>query len=571
MIYTDGTIAINAGSPIVTGTGTQWKKNIHGVAPGQLISIENGTAPVSMMIRAVNSDTELVLSFNAPVTLSGAKYSIATTVPDTISDAARTMSANQGYIVYFLQAMQQWMTDTGQVEIELPNGQKVTLEDVKGLASQEWVNTVLFGVGDKTAKASGIMNPDNTMWWGAHNDYLYAKQDGKNYNVLQIDKNDAVTVMGKLDLKSLGHYTSFKMWRLDNTGVLLQTSPYKEGIDGSSSITLVEQDSAGKNVNSWTFAREGNGGTVASRQWVNKFASVNSDSSNRFTSPGMGAGFIARDDGRLGLYNYIVGGYSVEFSITRDAQFYGSVKSISQTGTNTNFEASSPDNKRKVGLWAYNSPEGGSNGQCLIAAYSNGSWSNIQLQDVGSGKMAVIGGNTAFDGSGYLKRSSPIIQINPDGHYDTNDESEGAEVRRTGTGQYHITGILGYNSDGAWGVNGGISVPKDNNGLELVYVADRVLEDGSIIIETCHRQHAHLPERFQNWRLKDVTPEGERVFYQDGEPCDLPESTRLDVRVEMPQGSVWNVKQRELAEQMERERAEREAQEAAEQAGDTEE
>ncbi|MEG7515692.1 hypothetical protein V6E17_11920, partial [Morganella morganii] len=136
---------------------------------------------------------------------------------------------------------------------------------------------------------------------------------------------------------------------------------------------------------------------------------------------------------------------------------------------------------------------------------------------------------------------------------DTNDESEGAEVSRTGTGQYHITGILGYNSDGAWGVNGGISVPKDNNGLELVYVDDRVQSDGSLIIETCHRQHAHLPERFQNWRLKDVTPEGERIFYQDGELCDLPESTRLDVRVEMPQGSVWNVKQRELAEQMERE------------------
>ncbi|MBT0347557.1 hypothetical protein ISO80_00005, partial [Morganella morganii subsp. morganii] len=57
----------------------------------------------------------------------------------------------------------------------------------------------------------------------------------------------------------------------------------------------------------------------------------------------------------------------------------------------------------------------------------------------------------------------------------------------------------------------------------------------------------------------------------DGEPCDLPESTRLDVRVEMPQGSVWNVKQRELAEQMEREQAEREAQEAAEQAGESEE
>ena len=153
MIYTDGTIAINAGSSIVTGTGTQWKKNIHGVAPGQLISIENGTAPVSMMIRAVNSDTELVLSFNAPVTLSGAKYSIATTVPDTISDAARTMSANQGYIVYFLQAMQQWMTDTGQVEIELPNGQKVTLDSIKALTDK--INN--FKIPEATTKQKGAV------------------------------------------------------------------------------------------------------------------------------------------------------------------------------------------------------------------------------------------------------------------------------------------------------------------------------------------------------------------------------------------------------------------------------
>ncbi|MEM8130776.1 hypothetical protein Q4R22_17585, partial [Morganella morganii subsp. sibonii] len=167
MIYTDGTIAINAGSPIVTGTGTQWKKNIHGVAPGQLISIENGTVPIIMMIRAVNSDTELVLSFNAPVALSGARYSIATTVPDTISDAARTMSANQGYIVYFLQAMQQWMTDTGQVEIELPNGQKVTLESVKALneAIKETDNN-LKGITDCITKIDSATK--NIDWAGAH-------------------------------------------------------------------------------------------------------------------------------------------------------------------------------------------------------------------------------------------------------------------------------------------------------------------------------------------------------------------------------------------------------------------
>ena len=442
MIYTDGTIAINAGSPIVTGTGTQWKKNIHGVAPGQLISIENGTAPVSMMIRAVNSDTELVLSFNALVTLSGAKYSIATTVPDTISDAARTMSANQGYIVYFLRAMQQWMTDTGQVEIELPNGQKVTLDSIKVV--KDAINDLGLSIG------KGLSINDNGYT-----------------EIYPSDKNKA------------------GLWQRINTSVF-------EVLSGSTGKFSVANDSVKI------------GGTI-------------------------------------------------------------DVKTNTPGNDQSRVEITSPDGRFIIGMWVYN------DGRTLVSCRNTSGWSNVSFANVGSGSAAVIGGNIYVDGSGYLKKSSPIILVYPGGTFDTNDESEGAEVRRTGNGQYHITGILGYNSDGAWGVNGGISVPKDNNGLELVYVADRVLEDGSIIIETCHRQHAHLPERFQNWRLKEITPEGERIFYQDGEPCDLPESTRLDVRVEMPQGSVWNIKQRELAEQMEREQAEREAQEAAEQAGSTEE
>ena len=435
MIYTDGTIAINAGSPIVTGTGTQWKKNIHGVAPGQLISIENGTTPVSMMIRAVNSDTELALSFNAPVTLSGAKYSIATTVPDTISDAARTMSANQGYIVYFLRAMQQWMTDTGQVEIELPNGQKVTLDSIKVV--KDAINDLGLSIG------KGLSINDNGYT-----------------EIYPSDKNKA------------------GLWQRINTSVF-------EVLSGSTGKFSVANDSVKI------------GGTI-------------------------------------------------------------DVKTNTPGNDQSRVEITSPDGRFSIGMWGYN------DGRTLVSCRNTSGWSNVSFANVGSGSAAVIGGNIYVDGSGYIKKSSPIIQIYPDGNYDTNDESAGAEVSRTATGQYHITGILGYNSDGAWGVNGGISVPKDNNGLELVYVDDRVQSDGSLIIETYHRQHAHLPERFQNWRLKEVTPEGERIFYQDGEPCDLPESTRLDVRVEMPQGSVWNVKQRELAEQMEREQAGREAQEAAE-------
>lgn len=57
-----------------------------------------------------------------------------------------------------------------------------------------------------------------------------------------------------------------------------------------------------------------------------------------------------------------------------------------------------------------------------------------------------------------------------------------------------------------------------------------------------HRQHNHLPEDFQNWRIKEII-DGKPVYYADGEQVDIPMSTWLDVRVEMPPNSVWPQKQ----------------------------
>ncbi|WP_455685321.1 phage tail fiber protein [Xenorhabdus szentirmaii] len=34
-----------------------------------------------------------------------------------------------------------------------------------------------------------------------------------------------------------------------------------------------------------------------------------------------------------------------------------------------------------------------------------------------------------------------------------------------------------------------------------------------------------------------------KVYYADGEPCDIPEGCRLDVRVQMPEDSVWNLRE----------------------------
>lgn len=494
MIYTDGTIAIKAGSPIVTGTGTQWKKNIHGVAPGQLISIENGASPVSMMIRAVNSDTELVLSFNATVTISGAKYSIATTVPDTISDAARTMSANQGYIVYFLQAMQQWMTDTGQVEIELPNGQKVTLDSVKAL--NEAITKIPKVVQEPGDSKTDVMSQDGTV------KAINAAKPG----------DATTTAKGIVQLSA-------------SVGTSTTTVPHEKAVS----------DALGKKANLSSL------GTAASKNASSDPLVIYPDQSELAFQSGF--------DFRGIVSHAIIADYPYGISCAID-----------------NGKKYFSDNTSFIGMINIRPWRDVSGHSSCFQIHANGNGGVfVRVQDpadtryYGQPFWLLSQRNTTRDPNGFVKMASPIIQIYPDGAFDTNDESEGAEVSHTGTGQYHITGILGYNSDGVWGVNGGISVPKDNNGLELVYVADRVLEDGSIIIETCHRQHAHLPDRFQNWRLKEVTPEGERIFWQDGEPCDLPESTRLDVRVEMPQGSVWNVKQRELAEQMEREQAGREA------------
>ncbi|OCQ52665.1 hypothetical protein Ppb6_02008 [Photorhabdus australis subsp. thailandensis] len=159
--------------------------------------------------------------------------------------------------------------------------------------------------------------------------------------------------------------------------------------------------------------------------------------------------------------------------------------------------------------------------------------------------------NSAFDANGFLKRVSPIVKIYSDGEFSTNEESEGAKVTKEGTGVYRISNISGCNADDAWGEHGGISAPKDKNGLELIFIDNRIQSDGSIIIETFHRQHSHLPTRFQNWRLKCIDDNDERVFYKDGEPCDIPENCRLDIRVQMPEDSSWNLKQNRLQEEIE--------------------
>ncbi|EMW6872799.1 hypothetical protein AAFF89_000397 [Providencia stuartii] len=169
--------------------------------------------------------------------------------------------------------------------------------------------------------------------------------------------------------------------------------------------------------------------------------------------------------------------------------------------------------------------------------------------------------NTTKDSNGNLKAASPIVKLFAD-HIETNDESEGVEMEHLGVGHYLIKGVVGFNADGAWGINNGFVIPQDHNGKNMVLIDYKVRPDGDIEVFVFHQQNADMLERFQNKRIKYIDKDGNPVYYENYEPCDVPESRWIDMRVEMPPNSIYNLKQAE-AERLAKEEAERQAEEEA--------
>ncbi|MEY1578181.1 cell envelope integrity protein TolA [Providencia manganoxydans] len=187
-------------------------------------------------------------------------------------------------------------------------------------------------------------------------------------------------------------------------------------------------------------------------------------------------------------------------------------------------------------------------------------------------------GNTTKDSNGNLKAASPIVKVFAD-HIELNEESEGVELEKLGTGRYKLKGVLGMNSDASWGgIHGGMVIPNGINNLPLVWGSFDVLPDGDIIIETRYRKH-ELNERQEAERLMTYpeflkeelvevdTEEGKKekllkVEREDYEYCDIPNGHWIDVRVNMPSNSIYNLKQAE-AERLAKEEADKQAEEEA--------
>lgn len=166
--------------------------------------------------------------------------------------------------------------------------------------------------------------------------------------------------------------------------------------------------------------------------------------------------------------------------------------------------------------------------------------------------------NTTVDSGGFIKTASPIVKVFHNGQSEVNDESEGCVVERLSVGQYLITGCIGLNSDAAWGgMDGGFEIPVDRNKQPRIWLDYKVNADGSVLIRTYHRVYPSAPSFAQN-RIGNTDING--VFTEtvaDGELVDIPADSFVSVRVEMPQNSIWNQKQKDMLEAMEKAEYER--------------
>lgn len=471
MIYSDGTITIVSGSSIVKGVGTKWNSNNPLVSPGMLMLVKNGDINYPYMIKAVNSDKELVLAEEATFSATDTTYTINLTEPNNNSDAARALVAANTYILYFLQNMDTWMGDNGVVEITLPSGKTVKLESIKALqelvegkADSSDIEEINKNLGDKFDKNNIVQET------GSADDKVMSQKASTNI-LAKKDSTETVKV-GRFNVE---HPTGDSIFNLGGT-------------NGSAGSELAYVRSA-------------------KRTQIHDL-----DSKTTIIFP--------KSNGTLALTD--------------------NPTNIIATGINVR----SPSDHAILELKA-------ASGNTWEIQSITGT-ENLQITKFGPNRYSCLlpgkGGTLALlsdipkmmaDANGFLKRASPIVKIHPDGSFETNDESEGVNVQRTGVGEYFISGIMGYNADGAWGINDGVSVPENSNGLELIYIKDKILSDGNIEIQTFHRQHSHLPEEFQNWRVKEII-DGKPTYYTDGEQVDIPMSTWLDVRVEMPVDSIWN-------------------------------
>lgn len=518
-MYNIGTVTTTANSTKLIGTGTKWKENINLVLPMQMIQIQIGNTVHNNSIHSIQSNTELTLNFPIPTAQTGAKYVIFTTTMDSISAAANAIVAMNVSNVQFSDIQNRIMTESGVIDIKLPDG---TVRKTRTEAERD---KLLDGKLDKTGGAlSGRLSVKES---------LEIKDSQWPSITLTLPGNDSVRIEAGRDNDMVYFIYRDKDGKLQNKAVLKRKS----------GIVLTDLDYYKPT------GFEGYGG---------------------FAHYGRMEARAGKDGANVSIADDFPIGVTAGITTIKDFGIGSSVGYAALLTARGWVDASGAD----------------AQGQLLITnsalygrtAYKNG---DGKSQFYASGWRAYTDKNTTKDSQGNLRAASPVIKIFTN-HIELNDESEGVELEKLGTGRYKLKGVLGMNSDASWGgIHGGMVIPNGINNLPLVWGSFDVLPDGDIIIETRYRKH-ELNERQEAERLMTYpeflkeelvevdTEEGKKekllkVEREDYEYCDIPNGHWIDVRVNMPSSSIYNLKQAE-AERLAKDAAEKQAEEEAKKA-----
>lgn len=557
-MYNTGTVTTTANSTKLVGTGTKWLNNINRVSAEQAIQIQIDNTVYNNSIQSIQSDTELTLNFPLPAAATGAKYVILTTMVHSVSDAMNKIVSMNGANVQFSDILTRWMTEQGIITVTLPDQTTQQLRTAKEMDKQ---------LDDKFDKKGGTVTGPTTfnhtnIRVNGTNDWTslrLIKQDG-SYAMIQTNPaSDAamLSITNKdKDEKTLGLVSI-----PNRSGTAMLVGDYGFGADKEARLGkdyrtcfVSYSDAAAANQDGWP----SNGAGLQSNYASNRRAQI-------FIN---GAGVLyhrwsnaAGADNSPWKITVSSGEELAQSTSDMESHFKGSysVSKIFRNTANTSVYSNvwAPIFFMKVGN-SWNSISIGNTDGSFKVGYGDSTTTNSML--------VYTTRNTTKDSNGNLKAASPIVKLLTD-DIELNEESEGVEMEHLGVGHYLIKGVVGFNADGAWGINNGFVIPQDHNGKNMVLIDYEVRPDGDIEVFVFHQQNADMPERFQNKRIKHFDEEGVPVYFENYEPCDVPESRWIDMRVEMPPNSLYNQKQAD-AERLAKLEAERLAQEEAKRAAE---
>lgn len=531
----NGTINLVNNSTALTGVDSEFLTE---VTPGDFIYIEIGDVPYTLPVDSVNSDSSITLlrKFIGPTT-SGLVWVL---IPRRAQNAVYSKLADQ-VSQALLQALtnednwQQLLTGEGDVTITRPDGSTYTgpswpyitsivsgsdIESVSALAKQVKDDATQVASDKESASKSAASASENAsladqFGAAAESSAKAASSDAESAAV------DSEKATAEAD-------------RAERAAELAQTANPDNQLKKANNLSDVEDiEEARRNIklsdNDIVDIVVGGLGTAAFKDAQESTIDTTS--------------------GRI----LTVGAFNLGVSFPSGASIR-----LQDGSTPTGFYGSGGDGYSEIGVSADLTTftiNRGNRPTRIHQAYSlKRTWFSYYSGSAWTYHEAYTTGNTTKASDGTLKAASPIVKLFANGSFETNEESEGATVTRLDVGQYLIEGCEALNSDAAWGGwDGGFDIPTDRNKQPLIWLDYDVNPDGSVLVKTYHRTHPDSPEFARN-RIGYKNDAGDFIeTVANGDPVDIPSDQFVSVRVEMPQDSIWNQRQKEIAEMMDAE------------------